>query len=74
LVPRPAGWQTGSIGSPAPLRRRNRGSQPEVGGSYLGIVQHMLGHSDPNTTEWYYGHYDLTDLEQAMDQFAKTPR
>ena len=27
----------------------------------LGVVQHMLGHSDPNTTERYYGHYDLTD-------------
>jgi integrase len=34
----------------------------------------MLGHSDPNTTERYYGHYDLTDLEQAMEQFAKTRR
>lgn len=31
----------------------------------------LLGHSDPNTTERYYGHYDLTDLEQAMEQFAK---
>jgi site-specific recombinase XerD len=37
----------------------------------LGVVQHMLGHSDPNTTERYYGHYDLSDLEQAMEQFAK---
>jgi integrase len=31
----------------------------------------MLGHSDPNTTERYYGHYDLGDLERAMEQFAR---
>ena len=26
----------------------------------LGVVQRMLGHSSVNTTEEYYGHYDLT--------------
>jgi hypothetical protein len=37
--------------------------------------QHMLGHYGANNTERYYGHYDLTDLEQAMEQqFAKTRR
>jgi len=40
----------------------------------LGVVQHILGHSDPNTTERYYGHYDLSDLEQAMEQFTKKRR
>lgn len=31
----------------------------------------MLGHSDIHTTEAYYGYYDLSDLEQAMEQFAR---
>ena len=38
--------------------------------SDLGVVQHMLGHQDIHTTEAYYGHYDLSDLERAMEQFA----
>ena len=38
----------------------------------LGVVQHMLGHEDIHTTEAYYGHYDLSDLERAMDAFAKS--
>lgn len=40
----------------------------------LGDVQHMLGHEDIHTTEAYYGHYDLTDLERAMDAFARERR
>jgi integrase/recombinase XerD len=37
----------------------------------IGVVQHMLGHEDIATTEAYYGHYDLTDLETAMEQYMK---
>jgi integrase len=37
----------------------------------LGIVQRMLGHDDIHTTEAYYGHYDMSDLEAAMEKFAK---
>jgi integrase len=37
----------------------------------LGVVQRMLGHSDIHTTEEFYGHYDLSDLEAAMEAFAK---
>jgi len=37
----------------------------------LGVVQRMLGHSDIHTTEAFYGHYDLSDLERAMEQFSK---
>jgi integrase len=38
--------------------------------SDLGGVQHMLGHEDIHTTEACYGHYDLSDLERAMESFA----
>jgi integrase len=44
------------------------------GGHCLGVVQHMLGHTDIQTTEAYYGHYDLTDLERAMEKYAKGKR
>ena len=37
----------------------------------LGVVQRMLGHEDIHTTEAYYGHYDLSDLEEAMEKFAR---
>ena len=32
----------------------------------------MLGHADIRTTEESYGHYDLSDLERAMEEFAKS--
>lgn len=37
----------------------------------LGQLQHVLGHTDPRTTEEFYGHYDLSDLERAMESFAR---
>jgi site-specific recombinase XerD len=37
----------------------------------LGVVQRMLGHSDIHTTEAFHGHYDLTDLEAAMEAFPR---
>ena len=39
----------------------------------LGIeaAQAMLGHKHIDTTEQYYGHYDLSDLEAAMERHAK---
>lgn len=40
----------------------------------LGVVQRMLGHSDSRTTEQFYGHYDLSDLERAMERFAEERR
>jgi integrase len=38
----------------------------------IGGVQHLLGHSDPSTTIALYGHYDQSDLERAMEAFAKS--
>jgi integrase/recombinase XerD len=40
----------------------------------IGAVQHLLGHSDPSTTAGIYGHYDQSDLERAMEAFAKAKR
>jgi integrase/recombinase XerC len=38
----------------------------------LADTQHALGHSDPSTTEAIYGHYDVADLERAMEAFARS--
>ena len=32
----------------------------------------MLGHADIRTTDESYGPYDLSDLERAMEEFAKS--
>ena len=40
----------------------------------IGVVQHLLGHSDPSTTAGTYGHYDQTDLERAMEALAQAKR
>lgn len=37
----------------------------------IGVVQQLLGHSDPSTTVGIYGNYDESDLERAMDAMAK---
>jgi integrase len=40
----------------------------------LGAASQALGHSDLSTTAAIYGHYDLSDLERAMDALAKARR
>lgn len=40
----------------------------------MGVVQHLLGHSDPATTIALYGNYGPEDLERAMEAFAKALR
>lgn len=40
----------------------------------MGVVQHLLGHSDPSTTIALYGNYSQDDLERAMEAFAKALR
>jgi integrase len=40
----------------------------------LGAASQALGHSDLSTTAAIYGHYDLSDLERAMDAFANARR
>ena len=40
----------------------------------LGAASQALGHSDLSTTASIYGHYDLSDLERAMESFAKSRR
>lgn len=40
----------------------------------LGIVQHALGHTDVSTTASTYGHYELADLERAMEKLARSRR
>jgi len=40
----------------------------------LGAASLALGHSDLSTTAAIYGHYDLSDLERAMEAFARARR
>jgi integrase/recombinase XerC len=40
----------------------------------LGAASQALGHSDLSTTASIYGHYDLSDLEKAMEALAKSRR
>jgi integrase/recombinase XerC len=40
----------------------------------LGAASQALGHSDLSTTASIYGHYDLSDLERAMEALAKSRR
>ena len=40
----------------------------------LGAASQALGHSDLSTTVAIYGHYDLSDLERAMEALAKARR
>jgi integrase len=40
----------------------------------LGAASQALGHSDLSTTASIYGHYDLSDLERAMEALAKARR
>jgi integrase/recombinase XerC len=42
--------------------------------SDLGAASQALGHSDLSTTASIYGHYDLSDLERAMEAFARSRR
>ena len=36
----------------------------------MGMVQQLLGHSDPSTTIGLYGNYDESDLERAIEALA----
>jgi integrase len=36
----------------------------------LEAASDALGHSDPSTTLGIYGHFDMSDLEQAMERYA----
>jgi len=40
----------------------------------LGAASQALGHSDLSTTAAIYGHYDLSDLERAMEALARIRR
>lgn len=40
----------------------------------LGAASQALGHSDLSTTASIYGHYDLSDLERAMEALARARR
>jgi integrase len=36
--------------------------------------EQALGHSDVSTTAAIYGHYDMSDLERAMEALARARR
>jgi len=40
----------------------------------IGAASQALGHSDISTTAAIYGHYDLSDLERAMEALARSRR
>ena len=40
----------------------------------LGSASQALGHSDFSTTAAIYGHYDLSDLERAMERSPRLVR
>jgi integrase len=40
----------------------------------IGAASQALGHSDLSTTAAIYGHYDLSDLERAMEALARARR
>lgn len=40
----------------------------------LGAASQALGHSDLSTTASIYGHYDMSDLERAMEALARSRR
>ena len=40
----------------------------------MGAASQALGHSDLSTTAAIYGHYDLSDLERAMEALARARR
>jgi integrase len=56
------------------------GDPPEISGEGvsgavdLGAASQALGHSDLSTTASIYGHYDLLDLERAMEALAQARR
>jgi hypothetical protein len=55
---------------------RHRGplSPAALLGSIGGAASQALGHSDLSTTASIYGHYELSDLERAMEALAKARR
>ena len=60
-------------GIPGPYSGRAWEIAQDVRRAYpdMGVVQQLLGHSDPATTIALYGNYGPEDLERAMEAFAK---